>query len=80
MLVRTFIITVFSLLMSGSILPAMAATAGRESPSNLAVWIFLGFCALIIVAVLGTLVRGESRKQSAGNVVHVDAEEQLKSH
>lgn len=80
MLVRTSIITVFVMLLPGSIVSAMAATAGRDSPSNLAIWIFLGFCALIIVAVLGTLVRGEPRKQSAGDVVHVDSAEQLKLH
>jgi hypothetical protein len=33
-------------------LPALAATGERDLEGNLAVWIFLGFCALIIVAQL----------------------------
>jgi uncharacterized membrane protein YuzA (DUF378 family) len=31
---------------------ALAAVAGREDNSSLVVWIFLGFCALIVVAQL----------------------------
>lgn len=30
--------------------PAFAATGGRVNHSGLLVWIFLGFCALIVVA------------------------------
>lgn len=36
----------------GNVAPAWAAANGREDNSNLFVWIFLGFCALIIVAQL----------------------------
>lgn len=32
--------------------PLWAADAGREDNSDLFVWIFLGFCALIVVAQL----------------------------
>ena len=35
---------------------ALAATDGRAHPDNLAVWIFLGFCALIIVAQIAPLI------------------------
>ncbi|MCP3175776.1 MAG: hypothetical protein AB7F21_02070 [Desulfuromonadales bacterium] len=34
-----------------SVVPALAA-AGREDSSGLVVWVFLGFCALIVVAQL----------------------------
>jgi hypothetical protein len=36
----------------GNATPASAATSGMEDNSNLFVWIFLAFCALIIVAQL----------------------------
>jgi hypothetical protein len=36
----------------GNVTPAWAATNGREDNSDLFVWIFLAFCALIIVAQL----------------------------
>ncbi len=32
--------------------PALAATNGREDNSDLLVWIFLSFCALIVIAQL----------------------------
>jgi hypothetical protein len=35
-----------------NITPVWAADVGREDNSNLFVWIFLGFCALIVVAQL----------------------------
>lgn len=36
----------------GNVATAWAAANGREDNSNLFVWIFLGFCALIVVAQL----------------------------
>ncbi len=36
----------------GSAYPAFAASGTREDSSGLAVWIFLGFCALIVLAQL----------------------------
>jgi hypothetical protein len=36
----------------GNIAPLWAADAAREDNSNLFVWIFLAFCALIVVAQL----------------------------
>lgn len=32
--------------------PALAAGAMREDHSNIVVWVFLGFCALIVIAQL----------------------------
>jgi len=36
----------------GTAAPALAASGAREDNSGIFVWIFLGFCALIIVAQL----------------------------
>ena len=36
----------------GSVAPALAASGAREDNSGIFVWLFLGFCALIIVAQL----------------------------
>ena len=36
----------------GNVAPAWAAANVREDNSNLFVWIFLGFCALIVIAQL----------------------------
>ncbi len=36
----------------GNVTPVWAAATGREDNSDLFVWIFLGFCALIVVAQL----------------------------
>lgn len=79
MSVRSFIISVFIMLLSGSLIPAMAAAEVRDSPSNLAIWIFLGFCALIIVAELGTLLRWRPGKQSGEPAGHGEEKEELKA-
>uniref|UniRef100_A0A831XG76 Uncharacterized protein n=1 Tax=Geobacter metallireducens TaxID=28232 RepID=A0A831XG76_GEOME len=39
-------------LVLGSVTSALAASGAREDNSGVFVWIFLGFCALIIVAQL----------------------------
>ncbi|ABB33145.1 hypothetical protein GeomeDRAFT_1483 [Geobacter metallireducens RCH3] len=36
----------------GMAVPALAASGAREDNSGIFVWIFLGFCALIVVAQL----------------------------
>ena len=36
----------------GNVTPVWAAATGQEDNSDLFVWIFLGFCALIVVAQL----------------------------
>lgn len=40
----------------GSVTSALAASGAREDNSGVLVWIFLGFCALIIVAQLAPAV------------------------
>jgi hypothetical protein len=45
-------ITQVAALWLGSVVPALAASGAREDNSGIFVWIFLGFCALIIVAQL----------------------------
>ena len=45
-------ITQAAALWLGSVVPALAASGAREDNSGVFVWIFLGFCALIIVAQL----------------------------
>jgi hypothetical protein len=45
---RNIITTTIAMLTAAT--PALAATAGRIDHSGLFVWIFLGFCALIVVA------------------------------
>ena len=65
----------------GNVTPALAATTGREvDNSDLFVWIFLGFCALIVVAqlipaamVLFGLVKG-AKKETAEVVPEAAAE------
>ena len=42
--------TIFCLLISAT--PSLAAQAAREDHSGLVVWVFLGFCALIVMAQL----------------------------
>jgi hypothetical protein len=61
-MLRTVCITLATVLM-GSIAPAMAAVEEHDPPDNYAVWVFLCFCALIIVAQLVTLVRTGPRKR-----------------
>jgi hypothetical protein len=45
-------------------MPALAAGGERELGDNLAVWIFLGFCSLIIVAQLFPMIWHVVRKSS----------------
>jgi hypothetical protein len=56
-------ITLITVLM-GTIAPAFAAVEERDSPHNYAIWVFLGFCALIVVAQLATLAKRAPRKRS----------------
>ena len=63
MSLRTVYTTVATVLM-GSIAPAMAAVEEHDPPHNYAIWVFLGFCALIVVAQFATLLRPDPRKRS----------------
>jgi len=68
----------------GSVAPVWAATEGREADnSSLFVWMFLGFCALIVVAqlipaamMLFGVVKGV--KKETAEVVPVAAETAIK--
>ncbi len=63
-------------LVLGSVTSALAASGAREDNSGVFVWIFLGFCALIIVAqmvpaVLTMLGIVKGVKESFGEKVEV---------
>ena len=62
-MLRTVYLMLANVLM-GSIAPAMAAVEEHAPPNNYAVWVFLGFCALIVIAQLATLAKGDPRKSS----------------
>lgn len=77
---KTFIITLFTVLL-GAIVPAVAAVEEREPPSNVAVWIFLGFCALIVVAQIGTLIVGAASRKISKDMAENEKEpEHSKAH
>lgn len=71
---RTLLATLAILVASAA--PAFAASAARSDHSGLVVWVFLGFCALIVIAqlipalllVLG-LVKGTVAYRNAPSVV-----------
>ncbi|MEJ2698646.1 MAG: hypothetical protein P8Z70_03155 [Desulfuromonadales bacterium] len=50
-------LTVVVLTLWGLVPAAIAAPAGREDNSSLVVWVFLGFCALLVVAQLLPAIR-----------------------
>ncbi|GLI39810.1 hypothetical protein KI811_01095 [Geobacter hydrogenophilus] len=63
-------------LVMGSVTSALAASGAREDNSGVFVWIFLGFCALIIVAqmvpaVLTMLGMAKGVKESFGEKAEV---------
>jgi hypothetical protein len=62
-MLRTVCTTVVTVLM-GTIAPAMAAVEERDPPHNYAIWVFFGFCALIVVAQFATLLKPNPRKRS----------------
>ena len=49
-------------------LPSYGGIQDRVHPGNLVVWIFLGFCALIVLAQLVPVVRILLQKKSAANI------------
>lgn len=53
-----------SLLMAVAAMPAFAATAERDVSGNFAIWVFLGFCALIVIAQLLPLIWHLSNKSA----------------
>ena len=69
----------------GNVTPVWAATTGREvDNSDLMVWIFLGFCALIVVAqlipaamVLIGLVKGVKKSAAEAGLVDEVVQERV---
>ena len=68
-----------SAILSATAIPALAATEERGAPDNLVVWMFLGLCALIIVAQITPLIRNV-RKQSKLASEQTKASEQTHSN
>ena len=64
-----------SVILAGIAIPVLAATDEREPPGELAVRIFLGFCALIIVAQLLPLARQVWRRLSEHKARRVEVTE-----
>jgi hypothetical protein len=75
---------IITLLVTLSVTLAMAvpalATAVREPPGEVAVWIFLGFCALIIVAQLVPLARQAVRRLTEKKAKTVEATAEVRDH
>ena len=57
-------ITMISSILATTALPAFAATEGRSNPTDLIVWGFIGFCALIVIAQITPQIRSNLNKQS----------------
>ena len=53
-----------SSILATTALPAFAATEGRSNPTDLIVWGFIGFCALIVIAQITPQIRSNLNKQS----------------
>lgn len=53
-----------SVLLAATAMPAFAAQGERDVSGNLAIWVFLGFCALIIIAQLLPLIWHLSSKSA----------------
>jgi hypothetical protein len=62
------------------VMPALAATVERDPPGDLAVRIFLGFCALIIVAQLVPLARQALRRLSEKKTKRVEATAEVREN
>jgi len=68
---KRIIILLFTL--AAMVMPVLAAAEERDPPGNLAVQIFLGFCALIIVAQLVPLALQTLRRLSERKAKRVEA-------
>jgi hypothetical protein len=69
--------SIISAIVAGTVVPALAAVEGRNPSGDIAVWIFLGFCALIIVAQVITMI-GQVRKQATRAIEHAKQTEQVR--
>jgi hypothetical protein len=75
----TMLVTL-SVTLSAMVMPVLAATEVREPPGELAVRIFLGFCALIIVAQLLPLARQTLRRMTEKKAKPVEARAEVREH
>lgn len=75
-------ITLIVALTGALALPALAAGEDRVPPGDLAIWIFLGFCALIVLAQLVPLARALLKKKEVADHAEVASEpvEQAENH
>ena len=58
-------ITMILSILATTAIPAFAATEGRGNPTDLIVWGFIGFCALIIIAQVAPLLRNVNKQSKA---------------
>lgn len=63
----------------GTAAPSLAASGGPSQTNDLAVWIFIGFCALIIAAQIIPLIL-DAGKKSAKSIESAKAAEQKQAH
>jgi len=69
-------ITMISSILATTAIPAFAATEGRSNPTDLIVWGFIGFCALIVIAQITPQIRNLN-KQSKSAAEEAKAVKQL---
>ena len=65
-----------SSILATTAIPAFAATEGRSNPTDLIVWGFIGFCALIVIAQITPQIRNLN-KQSKSAAEEAKAVKQL---
>jgi len=80
-------LTIITAITGLSALPAFGGTQDRVPPDNLAVWIFLGFCALIVLAQLVPMIRTLLQKKNTADHAetihapsHTEVAEQSDTH
>jgi hypothetical protein len=53
-------------ILAATAVPALSAAGEREQPNNFVVWMFLGLCALIIIAQVAPLIRNLGKHVKTG--------------
>ena len=67
-------ISIVLVTLAAMVMPVLASSDERQPPDEIAVWIFLGFCALIIVAQMVPLARQTWRRLSEQKAKKVEEE------
>jgi len=70
-------ITMISSILASTALPAFAATEGRSNPTDLIVWGFIGFCALIVIAQITPQIRNLNKQSKIAAEQTIDSKQQL---